>query len=142
MATNQVLLDTDILSEYLKGKDQNVVRHAQKYSKEFPKFTFSSVTVFEIVRGLEEKGAASQVSKAIVWLERNDQIVPTAEDYLTSAYLKARAKARGRVIELPDCLIASAASRLGLTLVTGNTKDFEVIIAAGSPLTLANWREI
>ena len=137
---DQVLLDTDILSEYLKGKDQNVVRHAQLYSKAFPKFTFTSVTVYEIIRGLEEKGAASQVSKALGWLSQNDQIVPTAEDYLTAAKTKAKAKTTGRAIELPDCLIAAVASRLGLVLVTGNTKDFEVIIATGLPLLLKNWR--
>ena len=140
MANRQVLLDTDILSEYLKGKDPAIVQHAQAYAKTYPKFFFTSVTVYEIVRGLEEKGASAQVTKALDWLRKNDELVPTAEDYLTAARVKARAKTKGRALELPDCLIAAVASRLELTLVTGNTKDFEVIAATGLPLSLANWR--
>ena len=140
MAVKRVLLDTDILSEYLKGKDQNVAKHAKAYVREFPTFTFTSITVFEIIRGLEEKGAATQSAKALAWLNRNEQVVPVAEDYLSAAYIKAKAKRMGRVVELPDCLIGAAASRLELTLVTGNMSDFEAIKATGLLLDLANWR--
>jgi predicted nucleic acid-binding protein len=51
------LLDTDILSEYLKGHNPVVVCHAGHYAEAFGVFTFSSVTVYEIVYGLELKSA-------------------------------------------------------------------------------------
>jgi hypothetical protein len=47
------ILDTDILSEYLKGHDAVVVGHAAQYAREHGVFTFSSVTVYEIVYGLD-----------------------------------------------------------------------------------------
>lgn len=46
------LLDTDILSEYLKGHDQTVIGHAARYARQFQIFTFTSVTVYEIVYAL------------------------------------------------------------------------------------------
>lgn len=137
----KVVIDTDILSEYLKGIDQNVAKHATKYAKKHGTFTFTSVTVYEIIRGLEEKGAPKQVEKALAWIEQNEQIVPTAEDYLTAARVKAKAKHQGKAVELPDCLIAAVAARLGVPLVTGNTADYKVIQDAGLALTLTNWRK-
>ena len=50
--TVKSILDTDILSGYLKGYDANVVRRGNCYAKDHGVFTFTSVTVFEIVSGL------------------------------------------------------------------------------------------
>jgi predicted nucleic acid-binding protein len=44
-------------------------------------------------------------------------------------------------LELPDCLIAAIAVRLGHPLVTGNTDDFRAIQKTGVNLALENWRE-
>lgn len=41
------ILDTDILSEYLKGHDLTVIGRASRYAKEHGVFTFTSVTVYE-----------------------------------------------------------------------------------------------
>src|SRR5712672_512488 len=41
------LLDTDILSEYLKGYNQTVIGHAARYAKAYGVFTFTSVTVYD-----------------------------------------------------------------------------------------------
>ncbi len=136
----KVILDTDILSEYLKGYDRNVAGHARKYALQFTQFTFTSVTAYEIVYGLELKGAASQVQKALTWMGKHEQIVPTEDDYLAAAKIKATASRQGKVVELPDSLIAAVASRLSLPLVTGNTTDFQAIQATGLTLILENWR--
>ncbi len=138
---SKVFIDTDILSEYLKKVDLNVVRRGDAYARDHTQFTFSSVTVYEIIRGLEEKGATSQVNKALTWLKTNEEILPTSDDYLIAARVKAKAKLTGYVVELPDCLIAATASRLGLPLVTGNTGDFTAIQKTGLSLALENWRD-
>jgi len=57
----KALLDTDILSEYLKGHDQTVANNAARYARQYSVFTFTSVTVYEIVDGLELKAASSQL---------------------------------------------------------------------------------
>lgn len=138
---SKVLLDTDILSEYLKGHDKVVAEHAVGYARQHGVFTFTSVTVHEIVFGLAFKGASGQLEKALAWLGRNEQITPTASDYYQAAIIKAAARKQGSILELPDCLIAAVAIRLGLPLVTGNTEDFRAIQKTGASLVIENWRE-
>jgi predicted nucleic acid-binding protein len=53
----------------------------------------------------------------------------------------ATARKQGSLLELPDCLIAAVAVRLGIPLVTGNTGDFKAIQKTGIKLTIHNWRE-
>jgi predicted nucleic acid-binding protein len=113
-----------------------VAGHARQHTV----FTFTSVTVHEIVYGLELKGASGQLAKALAWLNQNEQITPAAADYLAAATIKATARKQGSVVELPDCLIAAVAVRLGLPLVTGNTEDFQAIQKTGSALRIENWR--
>jgi predicted nucleic acid-binding protein len=136
----KVLLDTDILSEYLKGHDRNVTRRAADYAREHGVFTFTSVTVHEIVFGLERKSAARQLQKVLAWLTQNEEITPTGADYAQAGIIKAAARKQGSTVELADCLIAAVAVRLGLPLVTGNTEDFHAIQKAGIPLQVQNWR--
>jgi tRNA(fMet)-specific endonuclease VapC len=136
----KVLLDTDILSEYLKGHDRNVARRAGDYAREHGVFTFTSVTVHEIVFGLELRNAVAQLQRALVWLNKNEQVTPTATDYVEAAKIKAAARKQGSIVELADCLIAAVAVRLGLPLVTGNTEDFQAIQRTGIALQLQNWR--
>lgn len=140
MSTKSIL-DTDILSEYLKGHDPVVVAHAARYAKEFNVFTFTIVTVYEIVYGLELKGARSQLKKVQAWLSRNEAITPIADDYIVAATVRARARNQGSILELPDCLIAVIAVRCDQPLVTGNIRDFRAIQKTGINLVLENWRE-
>lgn len=136
----KTLFDTDILSEYLKGYDRNVIRRAADYARQHGVFTFTSVTVHEIVYGLELKDAAAQLQKALLWLNQNEQITPTSADYLQAAIIKATVRKLGSIVQLPDCLIAAVAVRLGLPLATGNTEDFQAIQRTGIALHIENWR--
>ena len=137
----KALLDTDILSEYLKGHNPTVINHAARYAQEHGIFTFTSVTVYEIVYGLELKGASNQLKKALAWLNQNEEITPVNADYLTAATIKATARKQGMVLELPDCLIAAMPARPDKPVVTGNTDHFQAIQRTGIRLTIENWRE-
>ena len=75
------------------------------------------------------------------WLRQNDEILPSAEDYLAAASIRAKAARQGAPLELTDCLIAAVAVRLGRPVVTGNTGDFRAIQKTGVKLILDNWRE-
>ena len=44
------ILDTDILSELLKRKDQQVLLHARRYLAAHRRFAFSAMTLYEVVR--------------------------------------------------------------------------------------------
>jgi tRNA(fMet)-specific endonuclease VapC len=135
------ILDTDILSEYLKGHNPIVAERASRYTEEHHTFSLTSITVYEIVYGLELKGASQQLKRVMAWLRRNDIVTPSADDYVSAATIRATAEKQGTVLELPDCLIGAVAVRLGYTLVTGNTDDFQAIQKTGVDLTLDNWRE-
>jgi predicted nucleic acid-binding protein len=138
--TVKASLDTDILSEYLKGHNATVIGRAAEYAKVHGLFSFTSVTVYEIVYGLKLKGASSQLEKVMAWLNQNEEIAPLDADYLAAATIKATARKQGAVVELPDCLIASVAVRLNRTLITGNTDDFRAIQKTGTNLVIDNWR--
>jgi predicted nucleic acid-binding protein len=45
------------------------------------------------------------LQKALAWLHQNEQITPTADDYLQAAVIKAAARKQGAIVELPDCVI-------------------------------------
>lgn len=64
--------------------------------------------------GLEFKGASTQLAKALAWLDQNEQITLTASDYQEAAIIRATARKQGSILELPDCLIAAVALRLGV----------------------------
>ena len=88
------LLDTDILSEYFKGHDRNVARHAADYGRQHRIFTFTSITVHEIVYGLELRGASTQLARALSWLNQNEQITPVAADYFEAAIVRPRRESK------------------------------------------------
>jgi hypothetical protein len=46
-----------------------VAGRAAEYAKDHGIFSFTSVTVYEIVYGLELKGASSQLKKVMAWLK-------------------------------------------------------------------------
>jgi predicted nucleic acid-binding protein len=110
--TIKAILDTDILSEYLKGHNASVVGRAATYARDHGVLTFTSVTVYEIVYGLEFKGAASQLKKVMAWLRMNEEVTPIDADYLTAAKIKGNGKKAGlycRAPRLLDCCRGRAA---------------------------------
>ena len=46
------LLDTDVLSEVLRQRDDSVLQATRVYLDEWRRFTFSVLTRYEILRGL------------------------------------------------------------------------------------------
>ena len=118
-----------------------VTGRAAQYAHEHGVFSFTSVSVHEILYGLELKGATAQTQRMGAWLGRNNEIAPVPADYTGAASIRARAARHGATLEMADCLIAAVALRLERPLVTGNTDDFRAIQNTGAPLVVDNWRE-
>lgn len=55
------LLDTDILSEVMKGKNFAIEQHAREFLRTNGRFRFSVITRYEILRGLKAKQAVRQI---------------------------------------------------------------------------------
>jgi tRNA(fMet)-specific endonuclease VapC len=121
------LLDTDTLSEIMRGRDSNIVQKAREYLITRGQFRISIITRYEILRGLKAKQASRQITlfeerckKSILYPLIDDIIVKASDIY---AYLYNQ----GLLISDADILIASTALVNNLTLITGNLEHFNRI---------------
>lgn len=137
---NKALLDTDILSEIGKAKDATVASNAKTYRRSFGHFTFSTVTIMEIVSGFQKTQATARLNAFLATLPHMEILTldqPTAE---LAGRISGDLKRIGQPIGVADTIIAAIAIENGLELVTGNTSDYQRVQQLGYPLTLANWR--
>jgi tRNA(fMet)-specific endonuclease VapC len=136
----KVLLNTDILSEILKGKNAAVAAKASAYLAEHGRFTTSAVTVAEIVYGLRRVGRGDRVALFEASLA-DAEVLPFDDDAARLAgRINADLERVGRIIGLPDVMIAAVAIRSGLAVITGNTAHFEHVRVARYDLLIDNWR--
>jgi hypothetical protein len=61
----KALLDTDILSEVLKSKDPHVLARASAYLAEHGRYTLSTITVMEVVKGLSRRGREDALMRLV-----------------------------------------------------------------------------
>ena len=137
---NKALLDTDILSEIRKGKNPAIAANARTYRKAFGFYSFSTVTVLEIVRGYQKAQQAQRLNAFMASITA-EEVFPLD---IAAAELAGRItgdlERTGQPIGRADPIIAAIAIDQGLELVTGNTAHFQRIQQLGYPLTLVNWR--
>ncbi len=130
------LLDTDVLNEVLKQKNEIVIRHAAAYLTQHAQFAISGMTRYEVRRGLKEKKATSQLERFELFCQHT-LILPISELVLDRATeLWVAARQTGQSARDADLIIASTALEANRVLVTGNTRDFSWI--AG--LRVVDWR--
>jgi predicted nucleic acid-binding protein len=129
-----VLVDTDILSEFLRGIPR-VVENAENYLQEYDAINFSIITYYEILNGLLYKDARKQLQKFTDFADLNKVLPLTISATRQSAEIYASLKKTGQPIGHTDCLIAGIALTNGLQLVTNNTDHFKRV----QGLELVNW---
>ena len=134
------LLDTDILSEVLKAKNPNVIRHATEYRKQFGRYTTSAITITEIVKGFHKAGREDRIQSLLAGVV-NELVLPLElQSALIGGRIYAELEKTGQTIGRADPPIAGIALVNDLVRVTGNTEHFARIVTLGFPLKLANWR--
>ena len=134
------LLDSDILSEISKGIDRTVAKTASLYLNEYGLFSFTSVTVYEVLYGLKAKPAPQQAIRFLQLVAIHEEILPDKDDYRLAADIRAAMHRAGTEIGKADPVIAACALRRRLVVVTGNTTHYKFVIGAGFPLVIENWR--
>ncbi len=134
---SECLLDTDILSEILRGRNSTVVQHASQYLLDHGRFKFSAITRYEIRRGLLAKAAATQLLRFEAFCDRSDVLPISVEVLDRAAERWSEARSLGRVPSDPDLIIAATAELHQLRLVTGNSRHFEWIVG----LSINDWRQ-
>jgi tRNA(fMet)-specific endonuclease VapC len=126
-----------MLNEVLKQKNASVVLHASNYLKQHGQFAISSMTRYELLRGLKEKAATTQLARFDTFCQ-NTRVLPITDVILDrAADLWVAARKIGQAGRDADLIIAATALENSLVLVTGNTKDYSWI----SGLRLNVWRE-
>ncbi|HEY5315907.1 MAG TPA: type II toxin-antitoxin system VapC family toxin [Pirellulales bacterium] len=130
------LLDTDVLSEVLKRKDQQVLRTARQYLAEHQRFAFSAITVYEIIRGMLANAATRQLAGFLKTAETSEVLPASLPVLMRAANLWADARNGGHPRDDADLIIAATALEASRVLVTGNTQHFSWIPG----LRLADWR--
>lgn len=128
------MLDTDILSEFLRGNPK-VIEKVDEHLKEFGFISLSIITYYEILNGLLYKDARKQLRRFEDFVALNKVIPLTLPMAKTAATIQADLRIKGTEIGHTDTLIAGIAMTSELQLVTNNTDHFKRI----KGLEIANW---
>lgn len=128
------LVDTDILSEFLRGTEI-VVDNAKKYLENYDSINFSIITYYEILNGLLYKDARKQLKRFSDFAELNKILPLTLSASRQAAKIYASLRKKGEPIGHTDCLIAGIALTNNLQLVTNNIDHFKRI----DGLDIVNW---
>ena len=132
------LLDTDMLSEILKKRDQNVMAAARAYLLHHRRFSFSAMTQYEVVRGMKSTGAVRQLSSFLATVSTSDVFPISIPVLMRAADLWAEAFKSGHPRNDADIIIAATALEEGLVLATGNKDHFAWITG----LFITDWRSV
>lgn len=132
---NRVLIDTDIISYYLKGVDE-VIKNVELYFKYFDKLEISIITYYEITSGLRAKNAFKKLDIFDQFIQKNIVLPLTEESANISAKIYGKLRQSGKTLDDIDLLIAGIAISNELTLVTNNQKHFDRI----QGLKTENWK--
>lgn len=121
-----VLLDTDILSAFLRGEPK-VVARAKAYVEEYGALNLSVITYYEMRNGLLYKDARKQMERFESFIGLSQVLPLTLEAAKRAAGIQAELRKKGAVIGHTDTLIAGVALTNGLHLATNNTAHFKRI---------------
>jgi tRNA(fMet)-specific endonuclease VapC len=134
------LLDTDLLSEYLKAVDAAVVENAVAYQAVHGQLTTSAVTVFEIAKGLHRAGQEERIQAFLTRLLTVEILAFDQECAELAGRIAADRQRTGQPIGSEDVMIAAIALTRDRVLVTGNVAHFQRLAPLGYSLRLENWR--
>ncbi len=136
---NASLLDTDTLSEILKGRTISVhLKGGRIQYSEYGQFTFSAFSRFEIRRGWIDKQATRQLANFEVFCGHSLILPLTDAIFDRAAVLWSVSRQGGHPRSDADLMIAATAIENGLALVTGNSRHFGWIPG----LRIDDWRTV
>lgn len=131
------LVDTDMLSEVFKGRNEAVRSNSLDYLTEFGSFRYSVITHYEILLGLRLRDASVQLATYNQLATQSVIVFVDSDIADKAAGICASLRGQGKDIGDKDCLIAATALSLGQPLVTGNESHFSRV----PDLEIINWRQ-
>jgi tRNA(fMet)-specific endonuclease VapC len=139
-ALNKTLLDTDILSEVLKGVNCQVLSRSNTYLQAFGQYTISVITVMEIVRGWHRLQREDRVQRFLAALPTTEVLSVDSSTAELAGRIYADLQRTGQLIGVADSIIAATAIQHDLVLVTGNQSHYQRVQSQGYNSKLDNWR--
>ncbi|MCU0657685.1 MAG: PIN domain-containing protein [Polyangiaceae bacterium] len=134
------LLDTDILSEILRGQNPHVSARARAYEAAHSHLATSAITVMEIVKGYQRAARKRELGEFLLLLPSLRLLPFDHDEAEVAGRIYGDLERTGRTIGRADPMIASVAIVRSVVLVTGNTAHYQNIIDLGYELELENWR--
>jgi tRNA(fMet)-specific endonuclease VapC len=129
------LWDTDVMSEFFKGKNPHVARRAAIYLQQHRCASISIITRYEILRGLKARNATRLLTRFDGICQKHQILELTDDVILIAADVWADLRRRGQTIDDNDIFIGATALHHGLILATGNVAHFRRIPG----LTVEDW---
>lgn len=115
-----LIVDTDVLIWYLRGNAM-----AFKTIENLESFSISVVTYMELVQGMRNKQELNSLRQALhAW---NSKILYITEEISAKAMFAVEQHFLSHSMPLADALIGSTAVALGLPLLTGNDKHYQIM---------------
>jgi tRNA(fMet)-specific endonuclease VapC len=136
---NRTLLDTDILSDFLRGQNGNVLRRAQAYISEHARLTLSAVTVFEVVRGRHQAQQIDRAAQFLAWAQNAEVLAFDDKSARIGGEIAGALLRTGTTIGVADVLIAATAIANNVTLASANLAHYQRLVPFG--LSIENWRD-
>jgi len=130
---NGYLLDTNILSDLLRNPDGLAAHQIQRVGHHA--VCTSIVVAAEMRYGCAKKGSPKLLAKVRSLLDTLPVLPLDLPVDAAYGSIRTELEAAGQPIGANDLLIAAHAHTLGLTLVTGNTREFDRIRG----LVVENW---
>ena len=135
----QYLLDTDICSYVIRGRDPRLLATMQEKADSGANISVSAVTYAELRSGAERSQHAERYNRAIrLFCERLSGVLPwgrsAADEF---ALLEAELLRIGGPVGRNDTMIAAHALSLGSVIVTNNRRHFSRVPG----LEVENWSD-
>ncbi len=137
---DKALLDTDIFSEILKGKNTNVVRNAKKYFAHFGKYTISTITIIEIVKGFHKVQREEKIQEFLKEISTAEILTLNLKNSELAGRIYSDLELKGQPIGRADPMVAAITLEKELVLTTGNIEHYQRIQDLNYNLKLDNWK--
>ncbi len=132
----RILLDTDVVSFYLRGH-ASVLERVARYLEHHAQLELSVVSYYELRRGLIRIGASRRLRDLEIFVAQSRLWEVSYEIAHEASTIAGSLMAQGEKLDDADILIAATARVLGVGVATGNIRHFGRI----DGLLVENWIE-
>jgi tRNA(fMet)-specific endonuclease VapC len=134
------MLDTDVFSEFLRGRNAVVAARAGQYQRVHGCFTICAITLMEMCSGWQRRGLQARAAAVLQQMSTWEVLALDGDIAALAERIDGDLIRTGQPIAIADGLIAATALQHGLVLVTGNRAHYQRLQPLGYPIQVDDWR--